>query len=150
MTTAPDVTASVVAHDPRELISRDLYAKLVARVTEDEDVSHERAQRIVTQALIFLKACADNPGRNLSPTEAVDPGWLAFILHTEEYAAFCDTYAGAFIHHRPVCNDDIRSGATLGSTVDAIKSTGYPIDWELWTVDAANCNQCCAGCHDSP
>ncbi|XVQ07272.1 glycine-rich domain-containing protein [Spirillospora sp. CA-255316] len=150
MTIALDRTAVAVVPAPKDLIPRDLYAKLVARVMEDEQIPPDRAVRIVDQTLIFLKACADAPGRNLSPTKAVDPGWHAFILHTEDYANFCDTYAGAFIHHRPICNNDIRSGTALGRTVEAIRATGYPIDWELWTVDEADCHQCHATCHDSP
>jgi hypothetical protein len=142
--------AAPVAAYPRELISPELFAKLVTRVMEDEKVSEEDAKRVVAQTLVFLKACAVNPGRNLSPTKAIDPGWHAFILHTEDYAEFCERVAGRFVHHRPICNDDIRSGTALERTIEALKATGYPIEWDLWTVNAADCHQCHATCHDSP
>ncbi|MFD1657216.1 hypothetical protein ACFSL4_02950 [Streptomyces caeni] len=35
--------------------------------------------------------------------------------------------------------------------VKAIKAAGFEIDPDLWGMeDAADCNQCHAGCHDSP
>jgi hypothetical protein len=102
------------------------------------------------QALAFLKACADNPRTSLSPAKAVDPGWHAFILHTEDYAEFCDRIAGRFIHHRPICTDDIRSGMALARTVRALRMGGFTLDAELWRVDPSDCNQCHATCHDSP
>lgn len=138
------------AANPRDLISPGLYTRLSKQVMEDMRVDLVRAERVMSQTLAFLKACADNPGSNLSPTKAVDPGWHAFILHTEDYAEFCDRIAGGFIHHRPVCNDDIRSGSALARTIQALRGTGYPVDEELWWVDAADCNQCHATCHDSP
>lgn len=145
MTIALDSEAS-----PRDLISAHLYARLVKRVMQDAQVDLAHAQRVVTQTLVFLKACADNPGSKLSPTKVVDPGWHAFILHTEEYARFCDRIAGRFIHHRPTCDGDLRSGMALAQTVGTLEETGYSIDRELWQVDIADCNQCHAGCHDSP
>ena len=31
----------------------------------------------------------------------MDKGWHAFILHTADYAEFCDRVARRFIHHLP-------------------------------------------------
>ncbi|GIE85833.1 glycine-rich domain-containing protein [Actinoplanes regularis] len=41
---------------------------------------------------------------------------------------------------------------SLETTVLAIRAAGYRIDPDLWPVDASaiDCNQCHAGCHDSP
>ncbi|GHH49074.1 hypothetical protein [Streptomyces candidus] len=39
----------------------------------------------------------------------------------------------------------------LAQTIKAIKAAGFEIDADLWGMaDAADCNQCHAGCHDSP
>jgi hypothetical protein len=138
---------------PRELISATLFATLTMRLAEDEKWELTHAERVMEQALIFLKAIADNPGLAMSPTIAVDPGWHTFLLHAEEYADFCARIAGRFIHHRPICNDDIVSGTALSRSLTAMEATGYALDTELWTV-AANCNttkchQCHATCHDS-
>ena len=35
------------------------------------------------------------------PTKEIDEAWHAFILHTQEYAAYCLNRFGKFIHHRP-------------------------------------------------
>jgi hypothetical protein len=144
-------TLSEIA-DPRTLISADLFTRLVRRVMEDTHFTYSLAERVVEQALIFLKACADHPGSRLSPTKSVDHGWYAFILHTEEYVRFCDRVAGRYIHHRPTGDDNSGPGATSAArTVRALRLTGYLIDDELWSVDSiADCNQCHAGCHDSP
>lgn len=150
MTITVERAAQAATDDPRNLVSPKLFARLVARIVEDEQVPQGYAERVMEQALVFLKACADNPRTLLSPTKAVDVGWHTFILHTADYATFCQRVAGEFIHHDPVCTGDIRSGTALARTLKVLKATGYPVDEELWTVDAADCNQCHATCYDSP
>ncbi|SCG01273.1 hypothetical protein GA0115255_116148, partial [Streptomyces sp. Ncost-T6T-2b] len=102
----------------------------------------------------FLAASAALPGTELSPSKAVDVGWHTFILHTVDYAEFCERVAGRFIHHVPT--EDAQTGEDSGAarqrTLDAITAAGYRIDHELWP-DAAkmgDCSQCHAGCSDSP
>lgn len=145
--------------DPAEMINAELFERLVTRLVEDEQVDRSHAERVMRQALVFLKACANNRNILLSPTKAVDVGWHTFILHTADYAELCDRIAGEFIHHNPICTGDIRSGAALARTLEALDATGYRVDMELWTVgDAANCSgsgggschQCHATCYDSP
>lgn len=38
----------------------------------------------------------------LLPSDPVDEFWHAHILHTEQYAAFCERNFGYFVHHRPL------------------------------------------------
>jgi hypothetical protein len=33
--------------------------------------------------------------------QAMDEMWHAFVLHTKDYAEFCDRYLGRFVHHLP-------------------------------------------------
>lgn len=156
-----------VRTDPRNLISTALFGRLVRRIVKDEQIEQAMAERIMGQALAFLKACADNPGAGLSPSSAVDIGWHTFVLHTREYAAFCDRVAGRFIHHEPTDGDacghskcvdtDCQSAvasepvtSSVADTVAAIRSSGLPVDKELWRANPADCSQCHAGCHDSP
>ena len=111
------------------------------------------AERIITQTLGFLRACALKPGASLSPSEAVDIGSHTFILYTREYAEFCQRVAGRFIHHRPT--DDEEGGAAprqseaIGATVAAMRTAGISVDPDLW-IPAAKCSQCYAGCADDP
>jgi hypothetical protein len=151
LTITPERTTAVaVTNDPRQLVPPDLFGRLVGRIARDERVSTEHAERVMTQALAFLQACALNPGAGLSPSRAVDVGWHAFVLHTREYAEFCDRVAGRFIHHTPIDDSAADDSVTaLVTTVVAMRAAGLPVDIELW-VSSAECSQCHAGCYDSP
>jgi hypothetical protein len=146
-------TAQPTRHDPETLVPAPLFAKLVARVERDAKVDRERAGRIMRQALAFLLACARNPETPLAPSREVDHGWHAFILHTREYADFCDRVAGRFIHHAPEDPDAdrARAAARTEMTAEVIRRTGLPVDEELWAIGqaacSANCERCCSGGH---
>jgi hypothetical protein len=131
---------------------QDVDNDLAARI-----VDNDLAARIVDQALVFLQACADNPHRSLTPSPLVDHGWHAFLLHTSEYAQFCDTTASRFIHHHPLLAGE--DGPVVSDTIQALEATGLEVDVELWTCGGdcqgrcrkcKNCHQCHGGCTDSP
>jgi hypothetical protein len=144
------MTSVMMPQEPSRLIDDTLFDKLVASIVGDGQLSANAAVRVLEQTLVFLKACADNPGVLLSPSKAVDIGWHTFVLHTLDYASFCDEVGGRFIHHNPICTEDIRSGVALERTISALRATGFRVDEELWRVDSADCNQCHATCYDSP
>lgn len=136
----------------RELIDPALFDTLACRVMADDGIGHDAAGRVVEQALGFLVACAANPGSHLSPSKAVDSGWHAFVMHTREYAEFCDRVAGRFIHHHPEpagAQDSQAGREAIGVTVAAMRAAGVRVDPGLW-VAAASCSQCYAGCSDDP
>jgi hypothetical protein len=151
MTTAPDTPVVTI---PRELVSSRMFARLTRRVMADHGMDQAAAERITDQALAFLLACARNPGSGLAPSPEVDKGWHAFILHTADYAEFCQRVAGRFIHHLPTePGDQDDEGATIHATVAAMRAAGLSVDEGLWPVSAectSDCHQCHAGCHDSP
>ncbi len=78
------------------------------------------------------------PGAELSPSKAVDVGWHTFILHTVDYAEFCERVAGRFIHHVPTLDAETEEvgAATRTRTLDAITAAGYRIDHNLWPDSA--------------
>ncbi|WP_233513411.1 hypothetical protein [Micromonospora craterilacus] len=41
-------------------------------------------------------------------------------------------------------------GVPISRAVAAITAAGFTVDQELWAGTTADCNQCHAGCHDSP
>lgn len=139
--------------DPITLLNPEVTGRLIRRVTTDHpELSEETARRIVGQAAAFVAASGQQPGRGLMPSELVDYGWHAFILHTVDYAAFCQKVAGQFVHHVPTDEDEQTPGGAAAArerTVSAIQAAGYTVDAELWR-SAADCTQCQAGCHDSP
>ena len=128
---APGVT---LAH--RDLISDQLWRRMVARIALDEDMDVASAERILNEALGFLRCLADHPEAGLSPSPLVDIGWHTFIVYTRDYAAFCDQYAGRFIHHLP--SDDPETAPDHippVATVDLMVQLGYPVDRSLWATE---------------
>jgi hypothetical protein len=149
---------TITAHDLREgrsLVDPALFQKLTEHVATEHDHGLGMAARVVDQALAFLGTTATHQGRPLSPSEEVDPGWHEFILHTVDYAAFCEQIAGRFLHHVPT---DPQDPSTHGEsaheaiqyTVDAIAEAGFYVDTDLWpTPHSVACSQCHQGCTSS-
>lgn len=139
--------------DPITLVDPKVMGRLVRRITSDHpEISDATARRIVGQAAAFVATSSQQPGRGLVPSLLVDYGWHAFILHTGDYAEFCERVAGRFVHHVPTGEDEQAPGGAAAArerTMAAIAAAGYTVDTELWN-SAADCNQCHAGCHDSP
>ncbi|MFG2102513.1 glycine-rich domain-containing protein [Micromonospora echinaurantiaca] len=144
----------------RALVSDELFAQLTARIAHDHpELASDLPARIMDQALAFLAACATATDP-LGPSDLVDIGWHTFILHTREYADFCQRIAGRFIHHQPEPTpDDPPSrpepiGAPISRATAAIAAAGFALDHELWGGPVADCTskctQCHAGCTDSP
>jgi hypothetical protein len=141
----------------RSLVPDALFERLVARIVADEHVERQMAERIMDQALAFLRACADNQAVLLSPSRLVDIGWHTFILYTREYATFCERVAGYFIHHAPDDDESVSSeppGQALARSVEAIEAAGLVVDADLWLAPDATkgpCNQCSnLGCGAGP
>ncbi|MGV9506331.1 glycine-rich domain-containing protein [Streptomyces tendae] len=143
----------VGSSDPATLVDPEVTERLARRITTvHAEISEATARRIVGQAAAFIAASGELRGQSLAPSELVDYGWHAFILHTVDYAAFCERVAGGFVHHVPTDEDDRMPGgaqATRERALAAITAAGYIVDEELWP-DLADCTQCHAGCTDSP
>lgn len=143
----------VSATDALTLVTPEVTDRLARRITADHpEISTVTARRIVGQAAAFIAASGRQPGQSLAPSELVDYGWHAFILHTADYADFCEQVVGQFVHHVPTDEAETLPGgpkATRERTLAAIAAAGYAVDPELWP-DVAKCTQCHAGCTDSP
>ncbi|MFF7525970.1 glycine-rich domain-containing protein [Streptomyces pseudovenezuelae] len=120
--------------DYRQLITPELYNRLVSRIVKDEEVEPGLAGRIMDSALGFLYLSATSPGQRLSPSPLVDIGWHTFILYTRGYREFCQRVAGRFIDHEP---NDVpeapQKPSGIKRTIAAFKAAGLPIDEMLWT-----------------
>ncbi|MFG3440009.1 glycine-rich domain-containing protein [Nonomuraea sp. NPDC047897] len=152
VTTTANQPAEADVIDPRELVTPDLYGRLVARIVAEHCMPEQLADRIMSQALAFLAVCAFNPGSSLAPSRAVDIGWHTFLLDSREYAAFCENVAGVFLHHLPDDagpGDSAEAAERLGVTIDAMRAAGLPVDAELWLANG-KCSQCYAGCTSDP
>ncbi|MFF4983805.1 glycine-rich domain-containing protein [Streptomyces sp. NPDC001046] len=139
--------------DPVTLVDPEVTDRLARRITADHpQITEATARRIVGQAAAFIATSGNQPRQALAPSKLVDYGWHAFILHTIDYARFCEQVVGRFVHHVPTDEDDTTrddAQATRERTLTAITAAGYAIDEELWP-DVAECTQCHAGCSDSP
>ncbi|MGC4983950.1 glycine-rich domain-containing protein [Streptomyces sp. DT193] len=139
--------------DPLTLVVPEVADRLVRRITtEHPEIGAETARRIVGQTAAFVAASGQHPSQSLAPSALVDYGWHAFILHTVDYAVFCERVVGRFVHHVPTEDgEDSADEAqeTRQRTLGAITSAGFSIDPDLWP-DMAECTQCHAGCTDSP
>jgi hypothetical protein len=140
---------TVKARTGRSLLDPVLFERLSVRIAFEHGMDRPMAERVMDQALAFLGTCAVHPVP-LSPSKTVDIGWHTFILHTQDYGAFCDRVAGRFIHHIPTDGEHLADGPPAPwETTAAIVAAGYVVDAPLWER-AANCSQCKDGCHDDP
>ncbi|MET7640417.1 hypothetical protein [Streptomyces sp. NPDC005438] len=145
------------------LVDPELAARLTSHIRgEFPQLPEGYPERILEQALAYLKACAGSPGSVLSPSPLVDIGWHTFILHSREYSEFCDEVAGHFIHHVPENESNPPPGdpdEIRRRTMKAIEECGYRVDPELWASLDHKCKGgggpggpgggCHQGCHDS-
>ena len=75
----------------------------------------------------------------------VDPFWHAHILHTRQYAGFCDRVMGCFMHHEPLDPNNVRKVARIRMlydyTVDIMPKVFCSVDtngtWPTRLTDAS-------------
>jgi hypothetical protein len=126
------------------ILGEVLWGRLVGRIVEDREVDRKLAERILDQAISFLRLVASNPEELFSPSPSVDIGWHAFILYTRPYADFCERVAGRFIHHEPSDDKDFEPGGRgVAGTMAALVDAGFTVDAPLWSSDAACTNGDC-------
>ncbi|WP_186768072.1 glycine-rich domain-containing protein [Streptomyces qinzhouensis] len=126
----------------RDLVGSKLFKRLAAFCADEYGLERVVADRVMDQAIAFVYVLGSQKAYDLAPSERVDPGWHSFMLHTQEYAAWCQEQFGYFVHHAP--NSRVRTHGLMVSVADRIKTAGFDVDPRLWGV-AAECNQpaCC-------
>lgn len=127
------------------LISDQLWTRLTSRIVKDEGMDLALAERIMDQALGFLRLCAEKTSPEAySPSPLVDVGWHTFILYTKPYARFCQEIAGHFIHHNPTDEEGVDYGTgNIARTVAALKQHGVVVDEPLWANTGHDCDGSC-------
>ncbi|WP_380280687.1 glycine-rich domain-containing protein [Kitasatospora purpeofusca] len=135
-------------HDVRTLLTPEAFGGVTATVVDNNPgMVVGTAERIVTEALKFVVTARRFPTVRITPSNVVDEGWHALILHTRPYAGVCERLGG-FVHHYPERPDPTRHDPdALARTVALIEEAGYIPDHELWTgptralvAVAANCS----------
>ncbi|AJE86597.1 hypothetical protein SLNWT_6221 [Streptomyces albus] len=78
-------------HDVRALLTPAVFGGVVATVIDNNPGMEEgTAERIVVEALKFMDAAAQFPTVKITPSNVVDEGWHALILHTNLYEKLCE------------------------------------------------------------
>jgi hypothetical protein len=80
-------------------------SSVVERIQRDAGVDPDTAAALFSEMLLFLDLVAASD-HFISPPEAVDVAWHAFILHTRDYEAYCRERYGRIIHHQPTGQPD--------------------------------------------
>lgn len=80
---------------------RAMPLPVVERYAAEHDVTVTEAKRLWAELALFLLLSAANPYRRYGMFGPVDAMWHNFILHTQDYARFCEEFIGAFMHHFP-------------------------------------------------
>ena len=74
----------------------------------------------------------------------VDDLWHTFILFTKEYAAFCNKFAGRFIHHLPITDqekkleDKIKVYQEFDFFIEKYENTFNEKAHDIWYLDACS------------
>ncbi|MDO8594428.1 MAG: hypothetical protein Q7R93_02855 [bacterium] len=81
-----------------------------------------------------LKFFTDKP---LFPPPAIDDFLHTFILHTEEYMAFCVQHFGAYVHHKPhpsTPSEEYRQSEEGKTTIELARSLYPDISDDIWEL----------------
>ncbi len=127
----------------RHLVTPGLFNRLVDFCAKEYGLERSVAERIQDQAIALCYVMGvTRSGDTMAPSETVDPGWHTFMLHSKEYAEWCQANFGYFLHHAP--NSKTRTQGLMVNVVDKIREAGFAVDDRLWGT-AAECNPptCC-------
>lgn len=98
---------------PLDEILRYENDRVVTRFLKLFDISRDEADELFQETKKFLWACSQT-SEPLEPPVIIDEMWHNFILFTRDYAAFCRSYFGYFIHHGPADKDSQRREDPIG------------------------------------
>ena len=81
-----------------------------------------KAERALTQYLMFLYIASHHPGTQLVPTDEIDCVWETDILQdTAQYIQTCKSFCGEVIHHVGVVT--VRTSTKASVTQQAFETT---------------------------
>ncbi|MEU5888377.1 hypothetical protein ABZ835_16280 [Streptomyces sp. NPDC047461] len=129
----------------RAVAGEELFESLAHFVVVHNGQPRHRAERIADQAVAFL-VTASTATVPMVPSDDVDLGLHALILHTKEYAKLCERYAGRFLHHNPKPGAGGRDPEKVITSARAMKAAGFMVLDDLWTVGGQNLAQCDSDC----
>ena len=133
--------------DKAAALEQERLEKPIMRLVKVDGVPEEAARVL---RLEFLRFCVlrHHTKRTISPSAWVDVFWHAFILHTEDYHAFCARHFGSYFHHSPqdhTAPDRPRDPAPGKYTLDTIADMFPSRDESAWAQPAICSHSHCDG-----
>lgn len=135
------------------LIKIDTYPfdKVVERILKDGSIPEDQVDEAVAEFRKYLTFVALGWDRVGMTSPIIDEVWHAFILHTRDYATFCEEVFGFFVHHNPDSSIepiDPDSGPRL---FDAYEAVFGPVP-AIWGTRERASSECSGttNCQDSP
>ena len=113
------------------------------RLRRDSLIAESHILAAISRFKNFIFLVASGYSHLEMPLSDVDAVWHAFILFTEEYAAFCTRYVGSFVHHAPITSRSIRSVAAEDGFFRAYKAV---FGEDLHDVDRDTNRSKCSTC----
>jgi hypothetical protein len=147
--TQPVPPVTTVKKPILEAVMAYQFDPLIHRMMDQRGWKEEKVMSVFEDLKRFLFLCAvsETP---IVPTRVIDEMWHDFILFTEDYAMFCQSFLGKFIHHRPRRRDEPRSHDKSIKTLAIAKAAFGELsaNWEYRKADgtlvdfsaAADCN----------
>ncbi len=102
---------------------------VVIRFAEDQEVDIDTAKRVFHGLKQYLAVCVFTGGKR-TPAKIVDECWHTFLLHSRDYAGFCDKYTRGFVHHEPAIDDSGFSFYPI--TLQCVNALFGEVDEEVW------------------
>jgi hypothetical protein len=111
---------------------------VIRRLVVREGFDEAEAQQLRIEFLRFISLKFVTTER-LNPSQKVDEFWHAFIVHTEEYIAFCNRNFGYYVHHRPqdhARKHETPQGGPAARTRELIVAMYPDYSQDVWTASA--------------
>lgn len=124
---------------------------VVERIAREHHMDPVQAASIFRDTLRFLYLAGATDAKHIAPTKNIDIGWHAFLMFTRDYAEFCMTNFGKFIHHAPRRRGDAPATINaLAVTFELARKVFGPVLSDNWAYDirSADCEsfKCTSQC----
>lgn len=119
---------------------------LVERIQKKLELPADQAEVLFKDLIKFLSLCAyrmDDSRAPLVPPKKIDEAWHNFLLFTEEYAGFCETFFGGFVHHQPSTSKTPLRGNRIADTIALAEMIYGDLseNWSTtWLAGGADCS----------
>jgi hypothetical protein len=118
------------------------WAPIAARLVTKGAVPPDRIDEVLTELQRFLQLAAVHGSDVNVHSPLVDAAWHELILFTADYARYCETTFGRYIHHRPFTSRTIATGAPREEFVRRYeRAFGIAVP-PLWLEGASECGGC--------